>query len=60
MDTKLTVLTGAGKRHNQIFVQQTKAESFYYVNYGSSIITSKNISNENLKTGVSRAMILQK
>ena len=42
----------------------TKAESFYYVNYGSSIITSKvcrnNLSNENTKTGVSRQMIFQK
>ena len=36
----------------------TIAESFYYVNYGSSIITSKvslsnNLSNENINTGVS-------
>ena len=40
-----------------------KAESFYYVNYGSSIIKSKVrqiISNENIKTGVSREMIIQK
>ena len=28
----------------------SKAESFYNVNYGSSIITSKNISNENINT----------
>ena len=28
-------------------------ESFYYVNYGSSIILSNNLSNENIKTGVS-------
>ena len=34
------------------------AEVFYYVNYGSSIITSNNLSNENINIGVSRLMIL--
>ena len=28
-------------------------ESFYYVNYGLSIITSNKLSNENINTGVS-------
>ena len=36
------------------------AEDFYYVNYGSPIITSNNLRNENINTGVSREMILQK
>ena len=33
------------------------SESFYYVKYGSSIITSKILSNENKKTGVSRKIV---
>ena len=36
---------------------EPKAESFYYVKYGSSIITSKILSNENKKTGVSRKIV---
>ena len=31
----------------------TITESFYYVNYGSSIIASNNLSNENINNGVS-------
>ena len=44
-------------RHTGELFYVVLAESFYYVNYGSSIITSKvsqiNVSNENLNTGVS-------
>ena len=43
------------------FTFRTLAESFYYVKYGSSIITSKIpskiISNKNKKTGVSRKIV---
>ena len=35
------------------FLLDSKAESFYSVNYGSSIITSNNLSNENINTYVS-------
>ena len=32
---------------------RSTVESFYYVNYGLSIITSNKLSNENINTGVS-------
>ena len=35
------------------FERNTIAEFFYYVKYGSTIITSKYLSNENINTGVS-------
>ena len=45
----------------QILYEVMLAESFYYVKYGSSIITSKVsskiLSNENIKTGVSRKIV---
>ena len=44
-----------------ILFSNRRAEFFYYVNYGSSIITSKvcfkgNLSDESIDTGVSRGM----
>ena len=43
---------------------EARAESLYNLNYGPSIIYvksfSNNVSNENIKTGVSREMTFQK
>ena len=38
----------------------TPADSFYFVIYGLSIITSNSLSNKNINTGVSRDIVVQK
>ena len=40
------------------YIREAKAESFYSVNYYVKSL-SNNLSNENIKTGVSRETILQ-
>ena len=54
-------LIGVSKKWEEYALGGFIAESFYNVKYGSSVIMSKNpskiLSNENMKTGVSRTIV---